>query len=118
MNIEKDQDLIITVTFKTLETLNHRLNEKIIADGYGMRGKSKWVREAIEKLFTYRDYAELVAISDDMESAKHSISIRLPRQLFLAIEEAVIDIRKDFPGLEGVKSRIIRTAILQRLIRQ
>ena len=118
MNIKKDQDLTITMTFKTLEALNHKLNEKIIADGYGMRGKSRWVREAIEKLFTCCDYAELVAISDDMKSAEHSISVRLPKQLFLAIEEAVIDIRKQFPGLEGVKSRIIRTAILQRLIRQ
>lgn len=113
----EDKNITITGTFKILDSLNQKLDEKVIADGYGMRGKSKWVREALEKLFTYSDFPELVSISDDMENANHPITVRLPRKLFLEIEKAVITIRKNFPELEGIKSLIMRTAIMQRLIR-
>jgi hypothetical protein len=116
--MKKESDVTLTGTFKILSALNQRLDEKIVADGYGMRGKSRWIREAIEDLFTYPDYAELVSLSDEMESCKCFISIRLPRKLFLDMEKAVINIRKEFPELEGVKSRIVRTAIIQRLIRR
>ncbi len=112
-----DQNITLTGTFKILGTLNQKLDERIIADGYGMRGKSRWIREAIEKLFTYPDFPELISISDDMENANHSISVRFPRKLLLEIEKAVILVRKEYPELEGIKSRIVRTAIIQRLIR-
>jgi hypothetical protein len=115
--VHEKQNTTITGTFKILESLNQKLNEKIIANGYGMRGKSKWVREAIEKLFTYSDFPELVSLSDDIANSNHSISVRLPRKLFLEIEKAVISIRKEHPELEGVKSLIVRTSIIQRLIR-
>jgi len=116
--MKKEQDPTLTSTFKILDTLNQKLDEKVIADGYGMRGKSRWVREAIEDLFAYSNYAELVSISDEGENAEQSISIRLPRKLFLEIEKAVIAIRKEFPEIEGIKSKVVRTAIMQRLIRQ
>lgn len=107
----------LTVTFKLPENLNQRLDEKIIADGYGMRGKSKWIREAIEQFFTYDDFPELVSIADDIENATDSVSVRFPRKLLLEIEEMVISIRKEHPELEGVKSKIVRAAVIQRLIR-
>ncbi len=113
----QEKDATLTGTFKILDNLNQMLNEKVIANGYGMRGKSRWVREAIESLFTYSDCAELVSISSEMENANYPLSVRLPRKLFLDMEKAVIVIRKKFPELEGIKSRIVRTAILQRLIR-
>ena len=113
----ENQNITLTVTFKIPDTLNQKLNEKIIADRYGMRGKSRWVREAIESLFTYHDFPELVFLSDDMENVNHSISVRFPRKLLLAIERIVILVRKEYPEIEGVKSKIARTAIIQRLIR-
>ena len=118
MAMKKELDVILTGTFKVLDSLNQKIDEEVIADGYGMRGKSRWIREAIEELLTYPNYTELISLSDEMEDCKHSISIRLPRELFLEIEKAVINIRKEFPELEGIKSRIVRTAIIQRLIRQ
>lgn len=104
-------------TFKISSALNQKLDEKIIADGYGMRGKSKWLREAIEQLFTYPNYPELVSLTDDCEIADHAIVIRAPEKLFFDIEQAIIPIRKIQPDIEGVKSKVVRTAILQRLIR-
>jgi len=107
----------ITTSFKISDILNRKLDERIITDGYGMRGKSKWLREAIERLFTYPNYPELVSLTDDCEIANHPISIRAPAKLFLEIEQAIIPIRKIQPDIEGVKSKIVKTAILQRLIR-
>jgi len=48
---------------------------------------------------------------DQMETAV----IEYP--LKLKLDKAIIQIRKEFPTLEGVKSRIMRTAILQRILR-
>lgn len=115
--MSESSNATITVTFKIPTTLNQKLDERIIANGYGMRGKSKWVREAIEKLFTYPDFPELVSLSDDIENVNLSVSVRIPRQLFLEIEKMVTSVRKEYPEIEGVKSRIARTAIIQRLIR-
>ena len=43
-----------------------------------------------------------------------ALMVRFPRDF---LEEKVILIRKDYPELEGVKSKIIRIAIMQRLLR-
>ena len=107
----------LTITFKIPGTLNQKLDENIISDGYGMRGKSKWVREAIEKLFTYPDFPELVSLSDDIENSNHSISVRFPKTLLIELDKMVIAVRREYPELEGVRSRIIRTAIIQRFFR-
>lgn len=115
--VNNEQNKALTISFKIPITLNQKMNEKIIVDGYGMRGKSRWVKEAIEALLTYSDFPELVSFSDAIENTNYANSIRIPRQLLLNIENAVIAVRKEYPDLEGVKSRIIRTAILQRLIR-
>ena len=112
----ENQNTTLTSTFKIPDTLNQKLNEKVIADGYGMRGKSRWIKEAIEKLFTYQNFPELVFFSDDIENANHSISVRFPRKLLLEVEKMVMSVRREYPELEGVKSRIVRTAIIQRLI--
>ena len=56
----------ITVTFKIPAALNRKLDESVINNNYGMRGKNRWIREAIVDLFTYENFSELVSISDDM----------------------------------------------------
>lgn len=104
-------------SFKILATLNQKLDERVVADGYGMRGKSRWVREAIENLLANPDCGELVSLSDEAVGKTNSISVRLPQELFLEMEKEVIDIRRNHPEIEGIKSKIVRTAIIQRLIR-
>mgnify|MGYP006382042185 FL=1 len=37
--------------------------------------------------------------------------------LKLRIDKAIVQVRKEFPSMEGVKSRIFRTAIMQRILR-
>lgn len=114
MNIQKK----VMTSIKLQKNLHHRLQQRIIADGYGMRGKSKWIIESIESLLTIADFPTLVDIAEDMDHLSDMVSIRLPEELMVRIEQAIIQVRKQYPTIEGVKSNLIRASIVQRLLRQ
>jgi len=44
-------------------------------------------------------------------------SVVIDRSLKKLMNEASLHIRKKYPSIEGIQSRIVRTAIVQRLIR-
>lgn len=104
-------------SIKLQKKLHHRLRQQIIEDGYGMRGKSKWIIESIESLLELQDYPTLVDIAEDMNELRDIVSIRIPEPLLVRIEKAIVAIRKQYPTLEGVKSNLIRASIIQRLLR-
>ena len=107
----------VTTSIKLQKNLHYRLQQRIIEDGYGMRGKSKWIIESIEALLNLADYPTLVDIAEDMDHLSEIVSIRLPEGLMLEIERAIVKVRKQYPTIEGVKSNLIRASILQRLLR-
>jgi hypothetical protein len=109
----------VTVTAKLPNEIHQKVLEKIIQDRYGMRGKSKWINEALEAFFSLENYPEFVGISEEMGEINMAdiISIRIPSGLYSKLEDAVIEVRKLYPGMEGVKSKIIRTSLIQRLLR-
>lgn len=104
-------------SLKLQKMLHHKMQQQIIGDGYGMRGKSKWIIEAIENFLRLPEYPSLVDIAGDMEQLSEIVSIRLPDDLMAKLDKAVIDVRREFPAMEGVKSNLIRASIMQRLIR-
>ncbi len=108
----------LMTSIKLQKKLHHRLQQRIIEDGYGMRGKSKWIIESIEALLELSDYPTLVDIAEDMDQLNEMVSIRVPEYLMLKIEQAVVRVRKEYPTIEGVKSNLIRASIIQRLLRQ
>ncbi len=108
----------VVTSIKLQKKLHHRLQQRIIEDGYGMRGKSKWIIESVESLLTLSDYPTLVDIAEDMNQLTDIVSIRLPEDLMSKIEKAVVHVRKQFPTIEGVKSNLIRASIVQRLLRE
>jgi len=105
-------------SIKVQDKLHQKLQQRIINDGYGMRGKSKWIAEAIESFLDLPDYPTFADIAGDMHHSKELISIRLSDHLMTKLERAIIETRRHYPGMEGVKSNLIRASILQRLIRQ
>jgi hypothetical protein len=107
----------LMTSIKLQKTLHHKMQQHIINDHYGMRGKSQWLIEAIETFLQLPDYPTLVYIADEMDQLTEVLSIRLPEDLIAKIELAVIEVRREYPTLEGVKSNLIRASILQRLIR-
>ena len=105
------------ITFAVPENLKHELRERVIKDGYGLRGKSKWISEAVDKLLKLSNYPELISYSDEMHGFDEIETVVVDYQLKLALDKAIVQIRKEFPTLEGIKSRIMRTAIMQRILR-
>lgn len=110
-------DKKVTTSIKLQKNLHRRLQQRIIEDGYGMRGKSKWIIESIESLLALSDFPTLVEIAEDMDQLSDMVSIRLPEDLMIRIEKAIIQVRKQYPTIEGVKSNMIRASIMQRLLR-
>jgi metal-responsive CopG/Arc/MetJ family transcriptional regulator len=107
----------VMTSIKVQKKLHYKMQQRVISDGYGMRGKSRWIIEAIENFLQLPDYPDLVDIADDMDQLSEIISIRLPEILMVAIDKAIIQVRRDYPAMEGVKSNLIRASIIQRLIR-
>jgi metal-responsive CopG/Arc/MetJ family transcriptional regulator len=114
---DKAMNKKMMTSIKLQKKLHYKMQQRVIADGYGMRGKSRWIIEAIENLLGLPDYPSLVDIADDMDQLSEIISIRLPETLMLQIDHSIIEVRRNFPAMEGVKSNIIRASIIQRLIR-
>jgi len=105
------------ITFAVPGKLKHELSEKVIKEGYGFRGKSKWVSEAVESLLKLKNFPDLVNHSDEMSGFDEMETSVIDYQLKSKLDGAILEVRKAFPMLEGVTSRIMRTAILQRLLR-
>ncbi|TAK78550.1 MAG: hypothetical protein EPO11_01115 [Gammaproteobacteria bacterium] len=117
MHREKIMVNKIRVSFFLPENLQQEVKEQMIKEGYDLKGKSRWITEAIERLFLIKTYPDLVKINDEMEGLGKLDSISIARKLKYRLDEAVINIRKAYPAIEGVQSRIVRTAIVQRLLR-
>jgi len=107
----------VKITFVLPAKLQDEMRQKIIADGYGLRGKSRWVSHALQSLLAIDNYHELVNYNDGMLSLEKVETVVLPLEQRKALEEAILHVRQFYPMLEGVQSRILRTCILQKLIR-
>jgi len=107
----------IMTSIKLQKLLHYKMQQRIISDGYGMRGKSKWIIEAIEDFLQLPDYPLLTDIADEMEHLTEMVSIRLSDELMFKLDQAIIKVRLQYPAMEGVKSNLIRASIMQRLIR-
>jgi hypothetical protein len=110
-------DKKIMTSIKLQKLLHFKMQQQIVGDGYGMRGKSKWIIEAIESFLQLPDYPSLVDIADEMEQLTEIVSIRLSEELMMKLDQAIIKVRRQYPAMEGVKSNLIRASIMQRLIR-
>jgi len=108
----------VMTSIKLQKLLHFKMQQRVISDGYGMRGKSKWIVEAIESFLQLSDFPILTDIADDMDHLSEVISIRLTDDLMLKLDQAIIEVRRQYPAMEGVKSNLIRASIMQRLIRE
>ncbi|RDI41103.1 hypothetical protein [Aquicella lusitana] len=107
----------VKISFVLPEGLQKDLRERIVLDGYSLKGKSQWVAEAVEQLFQLDDFMDLVKVNDVMQGGFEKFeSVLIDRKLKMQLDESVIQVRRKYPEIDGVQSRIMRTAILQRLL--
>lgn len=104
-------------SIKLQKKLHLKLQQAVINDEYGMRGKNKWIIEAIEAFLQLPDYPCMVDIANYSDKLTEVISLRIPDSLIRQLDDAVIHVRRQFLAMEGVKSNLIRASIIQRLIR-
>ena len=105
------------ITFVVPAALQTELRERIIRDGYGLRGKSRWVTEAIQALLVLPDFVSLVQYSEEMHGFEKVETVVVTLDLKKQLDEAVLTLRRQHPAAEGVQSSMVRTAIMQRLLR-
>jgi len=105
------------ITFAVPDSLRNELRECVVKEGYGLRGKSKWISEAVENLLALNDFIELISFNNEMHGFDCMETAVIDYSLKLKLDKAIVEIRKEFPTLEGVKSRIMRTSVLQRILR-
>lgn len=106
----------IKVSFVLPKGLHQDLQERVVLDGYGLKGKSQWVAEAVMQLFQLEHFTDLVKVNDVMQGFEKLESILIDRKLKLQLDDCVLQVRRKYPEVDGVQSRIMRTAILQRLL--
>ena len=104
-------------SLKIAKQIEMTMLQRIVAEGYGLRGKSKWIQEAIQDFLKLPNFPEFVEIAGDMDNLDKVISIRLSDEMVSQIDIAILEVRKLYLGLEGVKSKIIRASIIQRILR-
>jgi metal-responsive CopG/Arc/MetJ family transcriptional regulator len=105
----------LMTSIKIQKPLHFKMQQQVINEGYGMRGKSKWINEAVENFLKLTDYPTLTHNFTDTEEQNISLSIRLPEELMQKLNQAIIQVRRSYPAMEGVKSCLIRASILQRV---
>lgn len=107
----------VMTSIKLHYQLHYKLQQSVINNQYGMRGKNKWIVEAIEAFLRLPDYPHLVDIANYSNQQTVVMSLRLPEILMHQLDRAIIHVRRQFPAMEGVKSNLIRASIIQRLLR-
>ena len=96
-------------------TLKTMLRQAVADDGYGGKGKSRWVREALTQLFKHDPDLMNVGVGDDLEVNDAEDAFFLSMENGLAIDAAVEIIRSQYPRAEGIQSAIVRAAVRYRL---
>jgi len=103
------------VTVKMPKALKGELPARILADGYNMREKSKWVVESVQSLLAKRGWegallAEVV-VRPDVQDV-----FSVPSEVAALINREARRVGMENPSLNANQSTIIRAAINRRLL--
>lgn len=117
MNLKKlDISQKIRINVKLSEKVCLAVREHMLKNGYTLREKSKWYSEAIHDFINMPDFPSYVHMAALIEQQPKSENFYVSRAFEDTIENAIIEVRKYYPTLEGVKSLIVRASIIQRLL--
>ena len=105
-------------SFKVSSDIFSKVDAQVIDEGYGSRGRSKWLSSSIiEFLSMDNEFCmDCIEIADSFEDKTQIISFRLSDEIEELLDSWVIKVREKHPSMEGVKSTILRAAVMQRLL--
>lgn len=109
---------VTTRSFKLPAELEQKMIQKLVADGYGLRGKSRWIADAIKNFLAQPEEfcIECVDYAEELGKLDKSVSFRPTQEVDDLLDEWIIRVRKVIPEMDGVKSKIIRASIIQGLL--
>lgn len=108
----------IITSFRMPIALESKMQKKITESGYGIRGKSKWLCREIEGfLLTEREgfVIDAVRFFEDITSHNKSICFRPTTIIQDLLSAWLVRVRRASPEMEGVKSKIIRAAVMNSI---
>lgn len=82
---------------------------------YGAKGKSRWIREALEELLAEDRALQSVGVGEELAKKDSADVVDLGPELPARIQGAIEILRRQDPLMEGVQSAIIRAAIRRKL---
>lgn len=115
-NILKDEKKT-RISYSLPEAILYDIKQNMSLHGYDLKSKSKWISEAITSLLSFENFVDLVLINDQMKGFEKLDAFSITKDFKLKLDDAILQVRKCHPIIEGVQSKIIRTAIVQRLLR-
>ena len=106
----------ITVRFS--KRLKSEMQAALIQSGYGLHGKSRWVKEAILAFLQQPNFIEYVEHGIDINQAELTEveAFYLDSEVVLQMKSAFIQIRGKYPLFEGIQSALIRAGVIYLLM--
>lgn len=106
------------VTVRFSKRLKTEMLGALFKSGYGLRGKSRWVGEALQLFLTQKNFVELSEQGIDVNQAELTEveAFYVDTEVIQRIKNASIEIRTKHPLFEGVQSSLIRAAVIYRLM--
>ena len=89
----------------------------VIDKGYGVRGSSQWMREAISDFLQDENFF-LYVVEDKFKNFDEQINFSIDQKLLDVVENARLKVRSHDPLCEAINSKIYRIAALYRIIRK
>lgn len=109
-----------TTSFKLSKQIEQKMLETLVFAGYGLRGKSKWIVDSLMHFVSQpvEFCIDTIGIADELGELERTVSFRPTEELDIKINELIVKIRLKHPMIEGLKSKIIRAAICQGILRE
>ena len=106
------------VTVRFPKRLKSEMQSSLIKSGYGLHGKSKWLKESIALFLKQRNFVDFVENGIDINQAELSEveAFYLDLDTIQVMKEAFLQIRVKYPLFEGVQSALIRSAVVYHLM--
>lgn len=106
----------ITVRFP--KKLKAEMQACLIKSGYGLHGKSRWLKESILAFVRQADFVDFVENGIDINQAELSAveAFYLDQETIELLTSAIVQVRVKYPLFEGVQSALVRAAIVYTLM--
>ncbi len=115
---ERMKNSYVITSFRMPIALENRMQKKITGDGCGPRGKSKWLCREIERFLLTEKEGFVVSATkffEDITSHGKSICFRPTTIVQGLLRTWSARVREASPEMDGVKSKIIRAAVMDSL---